>query len=152
MTSNLSLKEQINADFIKAYKAKDETLYPTLRLLRAAINQVEVDTRNKDLTDDDIIKILKTELKRRLDSIVLYQQGGRADLVRQEDSEKRIIERYLPQQMSEEHIRTITKDVIAKIGATALTDFGRVMGLVMKETGGNADGLSVKKIVQELLG
>lgn len=146
----MSLKDQISTDFKDAYKAKRELEFKTLRLLQAAIKQVEVDTR-EDIDDDGVMKVIKSEVKKRKDSIQAYTDGGREDLADAEKAELEIIEKYLPEQMSEKAIAKIVDEVIAETGASSAQDFGNVMKAAMAKSGGAADGGMVSKIVKEKL-
>lgn len=146
----MSLQEQINQDYIDAMKTKDKK-QPVISMMRAAIKQVEVDTR-KELNDEDVIKILKSEAKKIKDSIEAFRKGDRNDLVAKESYELQIIEAYLPAQMD----KTIIKEIVTKIVADTQKgsqDMGKVMGAVMAEIKkqGDADGNIVQKIVKDEL-
>ena len=146
----MTVQEQLNEDYIKAFKAKDPK-YKTLNMIRAAVKQVEVDTR-KELTDEDVIKIFKSEVKKRKDSIEAYTKGNRQDLVEIEEKEIEIIAPYLPAQLDESIVRETVKKIIAELNAT-ITDMGKVMGKTMAELKdkGDVDGNVVKRIVGEEL-
>ncbi|OGY43745.1 MAG: hypothetical protein A3B89_02655 [Candidatus Buchananbacteria bacterium RIFCSPHIGHO2_02_FULL_40_13] len=151
----MPLAKQINNDFLTAFKNKQDTTVSVLRLLKAALTNKEIEKKlpkGENLADDDILAVIKSEVKKRKDSIEAFKQGHRDDLVQKEEKELAILERYLPKQLSEEPIREIVKKVISGIGATALADFGRVMGLVMLQIQGRADGQVVSKIVKEEMG
>ncbi|MBI4215190.1 MAG: GatB/YqeY domain-containing protein [Parcubacteria group bacterium] len=142
------LKQQLDNDFKNAFKAKSD-LYPILSYIRAAIKQVEVDTR-KELTDEDVINVLKKEAKKRQDSIDAYKQGGREDLAAKEQKEFEIIQKYLPQSLSEDELLSIISKIIADLKA-APSDYGKVMKEVMAQTKGRADGATVGRLVKERL-
>ncbi len=120
-----------------------------MRSLEAALKNVEIDTR-KELTDDDVVKILRSELKKRQEAIELYQKGGRQDLVDKETYEASLIEHYLPAQMSREDIGKVVDQVTSQLDENA--NFGLVMQAVMKELAGKADGKVVNEVVREKLG
>lgn len=146
----MELQKKITNDYITAFKSKNES-YKVLNLLRAAIKQVEVDTR-KSLTDEDIVNILKKESKKRKDSIQAYKDGNREDLAKIEEYELEIISNYLPEQLDETTIKTIAENIISKNELT-IQDMGRTIGLVMKEakTKGDVDGNIVQSIVKDIL-
>lgn len=144
------LNKKIEEDFKTAMKARDAS-YSTLSFLRAALKQVEVDTR-KELTDEDVVAILKREIKRRKEATEAYGKGGRQDLVDKETSEMKILERYLPAQMSEEELNEIVLEVISEMGAAGdSSKIGPVTGKVMTKVKGKADGATVSKLVKEAL-
>lgn len=146
-----TLKDRLNDDLKDAMRSHDMTRRDTLRLLLAAIKQVEVDTR-KDLSDADLEQVLTREAKRRRESIEGFEKGGRADLVAKEQGELRLIESYLPQQMSRAEIESLARQAIAETGATAPAQMGAVMQKLMPQVKGKADGKLVNQIVRELLG
>ena len=120
-------------------------------MVLSAVKNREIEKRS-ELDEDEVVAVIASEVKKRKDSIEAFKQGHRDDLVQKEEKELAILERYLPKQLSEEPIREIVKKVISGIGATALADFGRVMGLVMLQIQGRADGQVVSKIVKEEMG
>ena len=146
----MTLKEKIKSDLKDAMKSGDSVVRGVLRLLSSDIKNEEISLK-KELTDDDVLKILKKDIKRHKESIEQYKTGGREDLAEQEEKELEILEKYMPEQISEEEIRKIVSDVVKKLGATNVSDFGKVMGIAMKEIGGNVDGSLVGKIVKEKL-
>lgn len=145
-----NLKNKIEEDFKTAMKARDES-YQALSFLRAAIKQVEVDTR-KELTDDDIISILKREVKKRKESISEYEKGGRTDLVEKETREMQVLQKYLPEQISEEELKKLIDEVISETGAIDIKQMGQVIGKVMEKARGRADGATVSRLVKAKLG
>lgn len=145
----MSLTEDIQRDLVAAMKAKAETELSVLRMLRAAIKNKEID-KHDALTDDEIVALVKTTVKQQRDAMSEFRAGGRADLVAKAESEIRILEKYLPLQMDEAAVRAVVEAKIKTAGATA-KDFGRVMGEVMKDLKGKADGVLVGKILKETL-
>lgn len=118
--------------------------------MTSAFKQIEVDER-KDLSDDDIIKIIQTQVKRRNDAATQYKNAGRDDLLQIELDEIAFYEPYLPAQLSDEKLTEAIKEVIAKVGATTIKDMGKVMGMASKELAGKADGKRINECVKSLL-
>lgn len=147
----MSLKNQIQADLSEAMKAKDETKVSALRMLKSAITNWEVKGERKEAKDEDIMPLVKKEIKQRRDSAQQYREGNRPELAEKEEKEIEVLEKYLPQQMSEEEIKKVVQEVIAELGASSKQDFGKVMGAVMGKLKGQADGGIVNKIVGEEL-
>ena len=147
----MTLKEQINKDLKEAMKAKDTQKRDALRLLNSAFKQIEVDER-KELTDEDVIKIIQKQVKQRNDSIEQYKEAGRDDLVAKEQLEIDYYKAYLPAQLSDEELENALKDIIAQTGATSMKDMGKVMGAATKQLAGKADGKRINQVVKKLLG
>lgn len=146
------LKEKINADLISAMKSKDEVKVSVLRLLKAAIMKFEVSgDKKQEASDDAVLQLINKEVKQRKDSVEAFKKGAREDLATKEEAEMKVLQEYLPEQMSEDELRVIVKTVIAETGATSKGEFGKVMGSVMQKVKGKADGEMVKRIVTELL-
>ena len=148
--TTLSLKERINQDLKEAMKAKDTQKRDALRLLNSAFKQIEVDER-KELTDEDVIKIIQKQVKQRNDSIEQYKEAGRDDLVAKEQLEIDYYTIYLPKQLSDEELETALKAIIEKVGAASMKDMGKVMGAATKELSGKADGKRINQTVKKLL-
>lgn len=144
----MSILEQINNDFQQAFKNREQGALATLRLVLAALKNERI-KKMADLEDNDVIKVLKSEVKKREEAILDYQIGGRKDLVDKENAEIKIIEKYLPAQMSEEETRRRVKGIIKHLGDES--NLGKIMGAVMAELKGQANGNLVKKIVEEEL-
>lgn len=145
------LQEQIKKDLDKALLAKEKLLVSTLRLLLAEIRNYWIE-KQKDLTDDDVIAVIRRQIKQRKDSIEAYQKGGRKDLAEKETKEMGILGKYLPQQMAIGELEKIVKETIGEVGANGPQDFGKVMGLSMKKIAGRAEGSLVAQTVKKLLG
>lgn len=148
------LEQQISQAFLEAYKAKDEKAVGTLRMIKSAILNKKIEKKMaKDdlLPDDDAMAVLKSEVKKRLDSIEAYKAGNRADLAAIEQGEVEIISKFLPEQLSEDKIRELVKEAIAEAGNPGPASFGKIMGLVVAKAKGAADGSVVSKIVKEEL-
>jgi uncharacterized protein len=146
----MSLKEQLRSDMADAMRTGDKEKRDTLRLLLAAVKQVEIDEK-KELTDDDVVEVLNKQAKQRRESIADYGAAGREDLVHEEEAQLAIIETYLPTQLSREQITELAGQVIADIGAESPKDMGQVMGRLMPQVKGIADGRLVNEVVRELL-
>lgn len=145
----MNISEQINQDFISAYKGGDKETAETLKMVKAAFEYSQKET-GKELDENETIAILRKEVKKRKDAAEQFAAGGRADLAEKEKKEIAIIQKYLPPEISTEELETKVKAVIAKMNATA-ADFGKVMGETMKELAGQADGGQIAGIVKKHL-
>lgn len=147
------LHQQIKNEIQKAMLAKEETRLNTLRgLVSAFVNELVAKRRkpNEELTDEEALDVIRKGVKQRKDSIEQFKKGAREDLVAQEEAELKILETYLPAQMSQEEIRKV---VIAKKEEMSITDktkMGMFMGAVMKELKGKADGNDVKTVIESV--
>lgn len=161
-----NLKQQIQNELKEAMKKKDAFLLGILRMVSSAMKNKELEKRTKlaksgevgnldelsQLTDEEALASIMSEAKKRKDSIVEFEKGGRTDLAEQEKKELEILVKYLPEQMPEEEVRKIVKETIVKIGASDIKEMGKIMGALMPQVKGKADGALVQKIVQEELG
>ena len=150
----MSLKEQLTEDMKTAMKAKEEgkQRLAVIRMVRSAIRQQEIDGNGKQALDDEgVIAIISKEVKMRKDSLEEFKKGDRQDLVAQTEAEIAVLMPYLPQQLSEEEIRTFVKEAVEKSGASSQKDMGKVMGMLMPKVKGRADGKLVNSIVREML-
>ena len=148
--------DQIDELFKKSMSEKDEVSLSVARLLKSAIKNAEIEKKS-ELSDDEVMAVLTKQAKQRRDSIEQYEKGGRPELAEKERAELVIIEKFLPEKMDEGKIREIVKKKVAEHEGDPSTgsgqvDFGRVMGAVMGELKGKADGGTVQKIVKEELG
>jgi len=146
----MNLRETISQDVKTAMKAKDTKKRDALRLLMSAFKQIEVDER-KELSDDDVIKIIQKQVKSRNDSATQYKDAGRDDLLQVELDEIAIYTQYLPAQLSDDELTSTVKEIITKVGATTMKDMGKVMGMASKELAGKADGKRINECVKSLL-
>lgn len=144
----MSILQQIDNDLTHALKARDESALSVLRLLSAALKYERI-KKMADLTDDEAVKVLKSEIKKRRDAASDYTKGNRPELAAKEQQEVEFIEKYLPAQMSEAEIKTKVQEILASIEDKE--NSGKVMGKVMAELKNQADGALVKKAVEELL-
>ena len=144
----MSLKEQLKADMKEAMKAREagKVDLSVIRMVNGAIKNTEINEK-RELSDTDILGILAKEMKMRQDSLAEFEKGQRDDLVAQTKEEMEILKKYLPAQLSESEIRTIVVNAISSL--TAPVKMGDVMGKVMPETKGKADGKLVNTIVRE---
>jgi len=147
----MSLKDKIIADMTAAMKSKDAARTSTLRMLKAAIVNREKD-RGEQVDDEEVTKLLRSQLKQRRDSIEQYEKGGRQDLVEKERAEIEVIETYLPKAASPEVIEQAVVTAIAETGASSMKDMGKVMKAAQALLAGkNADGRTVSEIVKTKL-
>ena len=150
----MGLKEQIVSDLTAAMKAKDAAKTSTLRMVKTAITNKEIEKGSKDtaLSDDELMKLLQTLLKQRRDSIEQFERGGRTELAEKEKAEMIFIEAYLPQAASREEIEAAVAEAITETGASSMKEMGAVMKTTMaKLAGKNADGKIVSEIVKAKL-
>lgn len=146
----MTLKDQILNDIKEAMKQKDDFKRDTLRTLNAAFKQVEVDERIM-LDDERIFKIITSEVKKRKDASELYIKGGREDLAQKEQKEIMLFESYLPQQLSDEELKTALKELIVILGVSSLKEQGLVMKEAKTKFGAKVDGKRLNVTLRELL-
>ena len=146
----MNLKEQLQKDFLAAMKAKDQNRVLVLRALRGKMRDLEIEKRG-ELTEQEMLGVLTNAAKQRQDSIQAYREGGREDLVAQEEMELALIKNYLPEQLSDTEIEKIVDSAIAETGAETMRDIGKVMGKVMPQVKGRADGSTVQSLVRSKL-
>ena len=142
--------DQLQEELKIAMKAGEKAKMMGLRNIIGKIKAAQID-KGETLTDEESLKILKTATKQLKESIDQYQKGGRDDLAEKEAFELTLLEKYLPEQLSEEQIRHTVKNIVKNTGAGSMQDMGKVMGATMQELAGSADGKIVQKIVQEEL-
>lgn len=150
----MSLQSQIEEKLNQSLKNKDKTLYPTLRLIVSAIKDAVIANRGKDskeLTDQDIMGLLKKMVKQRNESCEVYKKAGREELLASETKEIEIISSFLPKQLSEEETKKICEDVIKKVGAASIKDMGKVMGELKKTHADVLDFSKVGSIIKTIL-
>jgi uncharacterized protein YqeY len=153
----MTLKERIGADMTAAMKAGDKVRLSTVRMLRAKLQEAEVQARSKHgpdyvIDDERATEVIATYAKQRRESIESYRQGGRDDLAEKEEAELRLIQAYLPEQLGADELRGIVTAAVAESGASTMKDMGAVMKLVMPQVKGRADGKLVNTSVKEALG
>lgn len=145
-----SLKKRIDQDIREALKRKDTVTLSVLRMVKSEIRYKEIDERAK-LSDDQVVAVLSSSMKKRKDSIEQFEKGGREDLVYQERMELEVLTRYLPEQLTEEGLKEIVQQVIAELNATGPANLGTVMKQVMQKVRGKADGKMVNQLVSSQL-
>lgn len=149
----MTLMERIPVDLKIALKSGDKLRLETIRTIRAALLEKQVEKRPAGgMTPDDETSVLISAAKKRRESIDIFRQAGRNDLADQEEKELLIIQEYLPKQLAQDEIEIIIKKIITDLGVNSAKDFGKVMPLVMKELKGKADGKIVQETVKKLLG
>ena len=142
--------QNLENDLKDALKNQDKTKSGVLRLLISKCKNKSIAT-GKPLEDREVMKVLQTAAKQHKESIKLYKQGNRSDLVDQETAELGVVEGYLPSMMTEDEIKAIVLSVIDKTGASSMADFGKVMPEIMKQGSGKIDGGVAQNILKELL-
>lgn len=150
----MSLKDRIGDEIKAAMKARDKVRLETVRSIKKAILEKEISVRpqgQEELNETQEIELLTQLAKQRRDSIEQYTEAGRAELADREAQELAILEEYLPAQMSDAEIAAAVEAAIAKVGATSPKDMGKVMGPIMQELKGRADGKKIQEIVKEKL-
>ena len=146
----MPLVDEIQKDMYKAMKEKEKERINALRNIIGKLKYKYIDKRDK-LTEQEEIKVIQSLAKQRRESMEMYKQGGRNDLVETETKELSIIEEYLPQAMSEEEVRRLVRKTVKETGAESMSDLGKVMPLVMKKGAGKVDGKIAQEILRELL-
>ena len=150
----MSIKQQIENKLNEALKAKDKNTYPTLRLVVSALKDAEIAGRSKgqkEITDGDIISILKKMIKQRNESCEVYKKAGRNELLESETNEIKVISIFLPKQLSEEETKKICQDAVKSSGASSMKDMGKVMGVLKSKHADSLDFSKVSLIIKELL-
>ncbi|MFC1967218.1 GatB/YqeY domain-containing protein [Chloroflexota bacterium] len=151
MEKEPGLKQKLNEELKQAMKSGDTVKRSTLRLLMSAITNAEIAKRHTVLTDNDILGIIAREVKQRRESIDAFKQGNRQDLVDKETAELILLQGYLPEQMSRDEIVAAARRVIDEVGAQGPGDKGKVMGKLIAQCKGKADGAEINAVVTELL-
>ncbi len=146
-----SLREKILSDIKSAMREKDSLRLETLRFLNSSIKNKEIEVRPKELTEQDTLSVLKKMVKQRKESIDQYTSANRKDLAEKEMKELKILESYMPQQMSDEAVKEIVLQAIEETGASSIKDMGKVMKSVLGKVGGAADGKLVSELVKSQL-
>ena len=150
----MSLKIKIEEKLNQALKAKDKNTYPTLRLVVSAIKDVEIANRakeNKDMSNSDIMAILKKMIKQRNESCDIYNKAGRKELLDKEMKEIEIISIFLPKQLSEEETKKICEETVKAVGAKSLKDMGKIMGQLKSKYSDSLDFSKVNLIIKDLI-
>ena len=146
----MNLFDKIQSDMYSAIKARDAIKSKTLRVVIAKLKDKKIEKRD-DLSESEELKVLQSLAKQRKESIKMFKDGGRDDLVEQESKELQIIEEYLPKMMTDEEIKNVVKSSINEAGAQSLADIGKAMPIIMKKGGGMIDGKKAQLFLRELL-
>ena len=147
----MNLKEQLMQDMKEAMKQKEQVRLGAIRQIRSTLKYKEIELK-EELDDEGILKVIATLVKQHKDSIEQFTNGGRLELAEKEQAELKVLESYLPQQMSEEEVKTLVQEAIEAVGASSMKEMGKVMKYVMPKAQGRADGKLVNQFVKELLG
>jgi len=154
----MALKQTIQDNIKEALKSREQVVLGTLRMFLAAISVKEKEKKYKEkledeaqLTEEEILNVLSSEIKKRRDAIVLYNQGNRPELAKKEEEEIKVLQKYLPEQLTEQELKFLVKQAIEKTQAKEMKDMGRVMAELNPKIKGKAEGSQVSKIVKELL-
>ena len=145
------LKEKISKDFIEALKARDERKLSALRLLRTEIKKREVSGQKKELLETEVLETISMLVKQRRESIRLFREGQRQDLVEKEEAELQFLQAYLPQPLTQSAVEELIDSILVEIQATGLKDQGKVMKAAMGRIAGRAEGKVVSEIVRQKL-
>ncbi len=148
--TNEFMEQKVKDDLKAAQLARDEIKVSTLRLLLSEIQNARI-SKGSDLEDQDIISVVQREVKKRKEAAEAFRSGGREEQSQKEESEMKILQDYLPAQMSNEELTKLVEDSITELGATQPSDMGKVIGAVMGKVGQRADGATVSQIVKEKL-
>ena len=150
----MSLKKQIDEKLNQALKTKDKSTYPTLRLIVSAIKDAEIAARTKgqkEMSDSDIMSILKKMIKQRNESCEVYKKASRNELLENETKEIEVISNFLPKQLSEEETKKLCQEAIKSSGASSMKDMGKVMGILKSKHADTLDFSKVSSIIKEIL-
>ena len=153
----MNLKDKITKDIKDAMRSKNELRLSVLRMLSSAIHNREIEKRAKtgkeeELNEEEVVATIRSETKKRRDAIVEFEKGGRKEMAEKEVAELKILEEYLPQEIADEELEKVVKEVVAGLGEVTQKDFGRIMGEVMKKIKGQAAGDRVSAAIKKLLG
>lgn len=146
----MNLTQQINNDLVKASKNGEALVRDTLRLAKTALKNTEI-AKGRVLSEVEITEVLMKEVKQRQEAITAFQAGSRKDLAEKETREMTILQRYLPEQLTEAELLPLVDQTVAETGATGISDMGKVMAALMPKLKGQADGTLVSRLVKEKL-
>src|SRR5699024_3660781 len=146
----MSILDQLNEDMKAAMKAKEKERLTTIRMVKAALQNEKI-AKGRELTPDEEITNLSREKKQRMDSYEEFSKAGREDLVEKLEKELEVVNQYLPEQLSDDEVRSIVKETIDEVGAESMKDMGKVMTNIMPKVAGAADGSKINQMVKEEL-
>jgi uncharacterized protein len=147
----MALRERLSEEMKHAMKSRDDLRLSAIRMVRSAVKNKEIDVK-RELADQEIVEVLSTLVKQRRESIRMFTEAGRDDLVAREEKELAILLEFLPQQLNRDEVAALVEKVIAECGAQGSRDMGKVMKLLMPHVAGRADGKMVSDVVREKLG
>lgn len=147
------LKQKIQDDLKDAMMAKDEAKLSAIRMLKSALQYYEIQKGGAgyEATDEDVIDVIGKEIKKRKESIELYEKGNRQELADKEKAEVEVLQNYLPEQMSEDEVKLLVEEAVKQTGASSMQDMGKVMGVLMPKVKGKADTTLVSNLVRQKL-
>lgn len=150
----MSIREDLVNQMNQAMRSQDKARLETLRFILSAVKnkEIELKKRTEGLTDEEVLQVISSMIKQRLDSIEQFKKGGREDLVQKEDAELQILKSFMPPQLSKEEVKEIVSKIAKDINAISIKDMGRLMKEVMPKLTGKADGKMVSDVVKEALG
>ncbi len=146
----MDINVRLNGEIVSAAKAKDKIRLSAIRMLKTALHNKEIDLM-RPLNESEIMQILSALVKQRKDSIEQFAKGGRTDLVEKEEAELKVVQEFLPAQISDEEVEALIKKAIAEAGAVSVKDMGKVMKILMPQLTGRADGKTAGEKVKALL-
>ena len=147
----MALREKLSEDMKTAMKARDELRLSTIRMIRSAVKNKDIELK-RELNEQEIVEVIATLGKQRRESIRLFTEAGRQDLVEKEEKELAVLLEFLPQQLSREEVAELVEKIVAESGAQGAKDMGKVMKALMPHIAGRADGKMVSDVVREKLG
>ncbi len=147
----MSLQKQVMEQMKTAMKSKDKVALESLRALKSAFLLANTSGSDVEISEEEEIKIVQRLVKQRKDSAAIFDEQGRIDLSEPEKAQAKILEQFLPEQMSKEELKGIIAEIVSKTGASSMKDMGKVMGMASKQLAGKADGKAISMAVKELL-
>jgi uncharacterized protein len=147
----MALLDRISQELKQAMLAKDVERLSTLRLLKSAIGYAQIERKNENLSDSEIVSIVQKEIKKRRDAIEQYEKGGRSESAATEKREAVILESFLPKPLTQEELDALIRDAISETGATSKKQMGQVIKIVQAKAAGRVDGKTISELVGKLL-
>lgn len=146
----MSLLKQLQTDMITAMKNRDKDTLAVVRMLKASVQNAQIEAGH-DLSADEEVAVMSREYKQRKESLEEFKKAGRQDLVDKTNTEMKVVEKYMPKQLSADDVKKVVSETVQQVGAASMKDFGKVMGAVMPKVKGQADGKLVNQTVKETL-
>jgi len=150
MAEEMTIRERLQADLKTAMRDRDDNARDTIRYILSAIKNAEIDNRG-DLSPADAIAVLQKQAKQRQEAIEQFRSGQRADLAEREEAQLVVLKRYLPDELSDDEVLALTREVVAEVGASTMKDMSKVMPVLMQRAGGRADGRRLSAAVKTVL-